>query len=63
MNQKDKLALEYSEIIEPSWNARLEAKKGWLAGFDTARKLMLECKWICAFDKYRAETLGKKDEI
>lgn len=63
MKQKDKLALEYSETVDQGWNARSEAKKAYLAGFETAKKLILKSDYLAVWTEALVRNLGDLDEV
>lgn len=64
MKVKEKQATEYSGKVEEWWNARLEAKKGYLAGFNACKQQMedLYDQSLGGIPIIDATLLGEKEE-
>lgn len=55
------MAVNYSNSINPTWNASLESKKAYLAGFNKAIEMMLKRNFITEFESHWTKNLGEKE--
>lgn len=61
MTEKELMAVNYSNSINPTWNASLESKKAYLAGFNKAIEMMLKRNFITEFESHWTKNLGEKE--